>query len=314
MASKNNVQWLDSTILGMGRGPGNTQTEQLIKYFYGNNSDTFKKIKKISLKFNSLKKKYNWGTNKYYWLSGKYKIHPTYIQMILSDKRYDNFNFLEIINNLKKQKANKFDPNEFFAALNFFKNKPIKNKNIFKNFFNDKKVLILGSGINLQKNIKKIENTILKNSMKVLAINKTNYINNKLIDMRVYCHPLRILSDIHLIKNSRKQVLIPYSFLPKEIQSNLKNINIVDYGLQLKKNSVKIKKNYANLPKPLALIYAITYLISQGVKHIYLAGFDGYDKSDPFQDETQELLLNIKKTYREKIKLTSLTNTKFKIN
>ena len=32
-ANKLGVTWLDSTIKGMGRGPGNTKTEELINFF-----------------------------------------------------------------------------------------------------------------------------------------------------------------------------------------------------------------------------------------------------------------------------------------
>ena len=32
-ANKLGITWLDSTIMGMGRGPGNTKTEELIKFF-----------------------------------------------------------------------------------------------------------------------------------------------------------------------------------------------------------------------------------------------------------------------------------------
>ena len=31
-ANKNGLNWLDSTITGMGRGPGNTKTEELIQF------------------------------------------------------------------------------------------------------------------------------------------------------------------------------------------------------------------------------------------------------------------------------------------
>ena len=36
-----------------------------------------------------LKKKYKWGTNNLYNYSAKNKIHPTYVQKILSEKRYN---------------------------------------------------------------------------------------------------------------------------------------------------------------------------------------------------------------------------------
>jgi len=102
-AFNNGITWIDSTIQGMGRGPGNTKTEDISKYFFGKKSFTYKVIKKISKDFLKLKKKYKWGTNEYYYLSGLYGIHPTYIQMLLSDSRYKNFNYKKIINTLKKQ-------------------------------------------------------------------------------------------------------------------------------------------------------------------------------------------------------------------
>ena len=44
-----------------------------------------------------------WGTNLYYYLSAKYKIHPTYIQYMLSDKRYEDNEIILAIENLKNK-------------------------------------------------------------------------------------------------------------------------------------------------------------------------------------------------------------------
>ena len=75
----------------MGRGPGNLKTEDLLEYFikergYKIKLDSLKKL--IKKYFLPLKKIYRWGPNKYYNIAGKRKIHTTYIQEILSDKRY----------------------------------------------------------------------------------------------------------------------------------------------------------------------------------------------------------------------------------
>ena len=45
--------------------------------------------------------------NKYYALAAKNKIHPTYIQKLISDKRYSQIEYLNIINILKKIDAKK---------------------------------------------------------------------------------------------------------------------------------------------------------------------------------------------------------------
>ena len=74
--------------MGMGRGPGNTLTEEIFKEWI--RVRYFNKLISnfIQRDFNKLKKKYKWGTNKFYKFAAKNKIHPSYIQKMLSDKRY----------------------------------------------------------------------------------------------------------------------------------------------------------------------------------------------------------------------------------
>ena len=83
-AFDNGINFLDSTITGMGRGPGNAETEYLYLELQEKKINKDKNILPLlNLQnefFVPLKEKYNWGTNPYYYLSGKLKIHPTYVQ------------------------------------------------------------------------------------------------------------------------------------------------------------------------------------------------------------------------------------------
>ena len=56
--------------------------------------------------------------------------------------------------------------------------------------------------------------------------------------------------------------------------------------------------------------YAIAIAVAGKAKTIKLAGFDGYDKSDPDIDNTEELLRLFVINFFKK-KLISLTKTKF---
>ena len=98
-ALNNGVSWIDSTITGMGRGPGNLKTEEILKYsnFY-KKTEKFKDVLKNFLK---LKKFYKWGSNIYYKIAAKKKIHPTYIQKILNDDRYKKSEYKKIIYELE---------------------------------------------------------------------------------------------------------------------------------------------------------------------------------------------------------------------
>ena len=44
------------------------------------------------------------GYKSYYFLSAKYRIHPSYIQQMLNDKRYSSDDTLAVINLLTKLK------------------------------------------------------------------------------------------------------------------------------------------------------------------------------------------------------------------
>ena len=87
MALNNGVSWIDSTVLGMGRGPGNVKTENLVlelEKIFKRKVNYNSLIKLIEDDFIPMKNKYGWGSNVYYYLSGLYGIHPSFIQGMLS--------------------------------------------------------------------------------------------------------------------------------------------------------------------------------------------------------------------------------------
>ena len=58
-ANRNGLNWLDSTVAGMGRGPGNTKTEELIKFFEDKSHNHEKAIKNLLTIFLKLKENTN---------------------------------------------------------------------------------------------------------------------------------------------------------------------------------------------------------------------------------------------------------------
>ena len=94
------------------------------------------------------------------------------------------------------------------------------------------------------------------------------------------------------------------------LRKNLKRI--YDFGLQINENKdPEISKTNCLLPYPLAVGYALSISISGKAKSILLAGFDGYDRSDPEYDQTEEILAKFKKKYLKQ-KIMSLTKTRYK--
>lgn len=311
LAIKNDVRWIDSTITGMGRGPGNLRTENIIK-FSKKHKITKKFLNSLSF-FQALKKKYKWGPNKYYKFAANKRIHPTYIQKILSDKRYKKSEYLKIMNALSKFNTRLFNPNKLVNSSYFLLNNAKGNwspNTIIKN----KDILILGPGKNLQKNKYLIEKIVKKRNLFVISLNTFSSINEKLINLRVLCHPLRLTSDKIKLSKLKSKFVIPLSSFTSSFRKsiNINKKNIYDYGISLReKDQVFVKRNFCVLPYPLAIGYALSITIAGMARSISLAGFDGFDKSDSQTDNTQEILNLFNKKYFNK-KLPSLTKTKYK--
>ena len=310
-ALNNGVSWIDSTITGMGRGPGNLKTEEILKYsnFY-KKTEKFKDVLKNFLK---LKKFYKWGSNIYYKIAAKKKIHPTYIQKILNDDRYKKSEYKKIIYELGASDTSKFNPYKLINSAYFISNKP-KGTFVPKNILKKKNILILGSGKNLLINKKKIQKIIKSKKLFVIALNTFQSVNEKFINLRVSCHPFRIMSDMKKYKNFETKIVFPYSMMGKNLKQKmrLKKNNYFDYGLQLNnKKKFVIRKNFCSLPFPLAIGYAFSLAVAGKAKSIKVAGFDGYNKSDSDQDETDQVFKYFSSKYFKK-KITSLTKTKYK--
>lgn len=103
-AFRSGANLADSSVMGMGRGAGNTCTEDLILRIKKKNimKDFF--LKKF---MKPLKNKFRWGSNKYYKKSGMLGIHPTYVQTMMTNKIYSKSKIEKILIYLKDKEIRK---------------------------------------------------------------------------------------------------------------------------------------------------------------------------------------------------------------
>ncbi len=84
--------WIDSSVLGMGRGPGNLKTELLLQHLETRERHpTYRTgpiYELIGQTWEALKLRYGWGPRAPYILSGHLAVHPTYAQELLESGRY----------------------------------------------------------------------------------------------------------------------------------------------------------------------------------------------------------------------------------
>jgi 4-hydroxy 2-oxovalerate aldolase len=314
-AIEDGVSWIDGTVTGMGRGPGNAKTEYLAieleahRHVRTNITPLMKLIEEF---FKPLQQECGWGTNTFYYLAGKFGIHPTYIQEMLSDSRYIEEDILAVIEHLKSEDGKKFNINTLEAARNFYSGDPTGTW-IPEDVISDKEVLIIGTGPSIFKHRKALEDYIQNNRPYVIALNTQSNISSELIDIRAACHPVRILADSSLHSNLPQPLVIPASMLSDNIIKAFSGKSLLDFGISIQENTFKFEPNSCVLPNSLVLAYALAIATSGKATRILLAGFDGYGADDPRTSEVNNLLNQFTEVSTTP-PVISITPTQYKIS
>jgi 4-hydroxy 2-oxovalerate aldolase len=292
------VKWLDATVTGMGRGPGNAKMEELIIELDKSNARNINLVPLLSIIRNfflPLKKKKNWGTNPYYYLSGKYGIHPTYIQVMMDDNKYNDEDILGAIDHLRKNGAKKFQFNDLNIASQFYHENP-KGTWSPISLMKNREILILGSGPGVNEHKIELQDFIKNRKPLVLAINIQKDIDPSLVDCYIACHPVRLLAEAENHSKISKPLIAPVSMLNKNLKKKLGNKKIFDFGIKIVPEKFEFSSKHCVVPNSLAISYALAVCLSGKMSKIFMAGFDGYQKGDSRNDEVEEMLINLYKS------------------
>ena len=270
--------WLDATVTGMGRGPGNARTEELAieaEALRNRPANMVPLMALIRKHFGPMKAAYGWGTNPYYYLSGKYGIHPTYIQHMLSDTRYDEEDILAVIDHLRQGSGKSFNLATLSGARNFYQGAVQGNWRPAE-ALSGREVLILGGGAGVAKHRAALENYIGRVKPVAIARNTQTGIDNGLIEYRAACHPMRLMADCEAHLGLPQPLITPYDMLPEDLRSRLTEKETLSFGVALDDNGFALAETHCTTPSLLVLAYALGVAAAGGASRILLAGFDGY--------------------------------------
>ncbi|GFD94482.1 hypothetical protein KUL156_46750 [Alteromonas sp. KUL156] len=312
-AIENGITWVDATVTGMGRGPGNARTEEVaieVADLRKTEVNLVPLMELIRTYFQPLKNECGWGSNPYYYLSGKYGIHPTYIQEMLSDKRFSEEDVLAAIEHLRVEGGKKFSVNSLNATRDFYRS---GGKGAWKpsGLISGKPVLIVGAGASVQAHREALELFIKKQSPVVIALNTQSTITESLIDLRVASHPVRLLADCDIHSKLSQPLVTPLSQLPEDIVASIGNKEVFDFGINIQSDCFEVGETSAVIPNSLVISYALALASSGGATEIFLAGFDGFGAGDNRTHEMQRIFSLFKNSVKTDV--TSITNTEYDI-
>jgi len=313
-AIEQGVIWIDGTVAGMGRGPGNAKTEYLaieLEMRFGRKTNQTPLLDLINTHFVPLQRQYGWGPNPYYYMAGKHGIHPTYIQTMLDDARFNSEDMLAVIHHLNTIGGKQYNFSTLEAARLFYSGAGRGNWDPAE-LVRNKTVLILGSGPGAQIHRQALEKYIEKFSPIVIALNKQASVAQELIQVRAACHPVRLVADHEDHLNLPQPLIIPLSMIPEKVSSLYKRKKTLDYGLTIQENTLEFYQHYSVLPNALVITYVLALIASGQAKEAYLAGFDGYAPGDRRMIEMDKIF-DLYLAHKNSVPLTSITPTKYRI-
>ena len=250
------VDSVDCTILGMGRGAGNLNTELLLTYLNHKGLDVdFTALSDVITAFQPLYETYRWGTQLPYMISGANSLPQKEVMALVTNRIYS---FDSIVRGLQNKK-NKLEDNAKY---------PILPQEKFKD------VIIIGGGQTPKNHFEGISNFIKqkKSVALVFATARHAAIYQKLNVPEYFClvgREAKRLAEESRQPFSGKCVLPPY---PRKLGTDVPSFAL-DKTFELA--DVKFTNRFDDSCTTLAIETAIKL----SSKNIYIVGYDGYPSS-----------------------------------
>ncbi|MFM8265980.1 MAG: hypothetical protein ACKOAI_07945, partial [Acidimicrobiia bacterium] len=206
---------VDSTIQGMGRGPGNVRTEYLVMELArrGLTDATVQPlVNLVERDFADMKRHYGWGSSLYYFQSANLAVHPTYVMELTKDDRYSPSEIVLALDRLNEKGATSFDVRRLTEAV---QGAPLAfaGGNQVDDWCTARDVLIVANGPEARNKRSEIEMFIRQHTPFVLGLNAHLPIDLSLVDAVAVCHPERAVLDATALSTLDCEVVAPRELL-----------------------------------------------------------------------------------------------------
>lgn len=255
-AIKLGVDYVDATILGMGRGAGNLNMELLLTYLNAHEGlpIDFNVLGDVISAFTPLMEKYRWGTNLPYMLAGANHIPQKEVMDWVTNRVYSFNSIIRALDNRKNQEAD----NAKYPILEC-------NKKFDK-------VLIIGGGYSVEEHIEGIKSYILSNENIAIVFATARHAR---LFSDIHCPKFyallgqesrRLATNVDTANFTDTAILSPY---PRTMGSDVPKFAI-QHTYELKE--ITFTDDYQDSCTALAIQTAMA--ISDG--QFFLVGYDGY--------------------------------------
>lgn len=255
---------LDSSIMGMGKGAGNLNTELLLEHlnlYYGKNYKINPLLEVIDKVVNQLHSEYYWGYAPEYYLSSANHCTPSYAGHFYNKHQLPIDQVAELLGMIAEEKKISFDKNyaeEIWRSYN--ERKQVDDSSVvaeMKTVLSGKRVLLVAPGKSISTNSELIEETIKEKDVVSFGLNLTDDFKvDYLMTTRQDVYESAVLAGKNVITTSN---------VSKGTRGKVKILNY--------KNWIEISDDRTH---DSSSVITLNLLKACGVKEVLLAGFDGF--------------------------------------
>jgi 4-hydroxy 2-oxovalerate aldolase len=313
------VDFVDATVLGMGRGAGNLRTEQILLYLYFkeqyNHLNPSELLEVIDSYFVPLQKKHAWGWDYTYMLSALQNIHPTYCMNLRASTQYTIEQVSTILNGIEPSKRSAFDEKALLSAIDFAVNRPLKQDGPLSDIPRyvpaaGDRFLVIATGPESGQYKDEIQEFIRQHQPVVIECNPQDESFAAVAEkyQSAVLNWARLSKMLDTPTRIKKPVITGIHAIPEQYQGRM---NILSHPCHVKKGEVAIGRDGLTLPAYVVGMYAVGLALLSQPAVIYLAGFDGYKDGD---NQNQQEMLVFWEKLKPSAKIISLTPTTYPLN
>lgn len=276
---------IDTSVMGMGRGAGNLNTELLIQYLNVNFKTCYDSLELMDILdeyIRPLGSVYKWGYDTAYYIAAVSGCHPNYASFLLNLQTLNMHDINSVLSSLDAEKRALFDKeyieSKYLEYMDHHINDDSALEEIAKTI-GSRKVLLVAPGKSIKGNTEKIRQKITEDDYCVISINFL---------------PAEIPVDMIYISNLKRFKNID------ELNQNKNTMIIVTSNIGLEKGCECLVVNYSsylNGDRQIvdnAGLMCINLLNKINVKSLVLAGFDGFSGDLKENYYEQSLYLEIR--------------------
>lgn len=264
---------VDATLYGMGKSAGNTPIELLAMHLnsrFDKKYDISQMLEAIDGNIMKIYQKYPWGYNLFYYLAASNNCHPSYVKALMDKHTLSMKSINEILDAIQPEKKLLYDSEYIERKYSQYQAKECDDTKALYELQSEWKnnpILLLGPGLNIQKQEDKIRKFINEKRPVVISVNfipgafAVDYVF--LSNARRHIH---VINDLKEYKNRLVKVIATSNVTKtqKSFQYILNNSSLLDFDGMVLDNS---------------FVMLLKVMMRAGVGTVYCAGFDGYSET-----------------------------------